>query len=469
MPRDASELARHLAREAEAVCRHYLSNGKREGRYWLVGDVHNTSGRSLFVRLQESPKGPAGKWTDAATGDHGDLLDIIRESLGLRDFREVAEEARRFLNLPRAEPQPVLKSVRPPAVAGSQGAARRLFAMSQPIEGTVVEAYLHRRGIAHVYHGGSLRFHPRCYYRPDEHLPTETWPAMIACVTDLDGGITGVHRTWLDPDGFDRVRLGKAPIDTPRRAMGDLLGNAVRFGFANDDVLIAGEGIETMLSLRCMLPSMPMAAALSANHLAAMLLSPSLRRLYIARDADAAGEAVQATLAQRAGAASIEAIALSPRLGDFNEDLHVFGFDALRAALRIQLAPEDVDRFLLPATALDSCICFPSTSTVRSRRIQCRQGPRPRPSRGRSDGKRPGPAMAEVRLFSAARRRKASHYIWGDGALCIAKQNSRTSAILRWRFGPPLPLRVLARPARRLSNRHEGRDGRGRTGKGLTS
>jgi Toprim domain-containing protein len=351
MARDASELARRLAREAEAVCRHYLSNGKREGRYWLVGDVHNTPGRSLFVRLQDSPKGPAGKWTDAATGDHGDLLDIIRESLGLRDFREVAEEARRFLNLPRAEPQPVLKSVHPPAVAGSQEAARRLFAMSQPIEGTVVEAYLHRRGIAHVYHGGSLRFHPHCYYRPDEHMPTETWPAMIACATNLDGRITGVHRTWLDPDGFDRVRLGKAPIDTPRRAMGDLLGNAVRFGPADDDVLIAGEGIETMLSLRCVLPSLPMAAALSANHLAAMLLSQSLRRLYIARDADAAGDAVQITLAQRADAAGIEAIALSPRLGDFNEDLHVFGLDALRAALRIQLAPEDVDRFLLPSTA----------------------------------------------------------------------------------------------------------------------
>jgi len=34
--------------------------------------------------------------TDAATGEHGDLLDIIRESLGLRDFPDVAEEARRF-------------------------------------------------------------------------------------------------------------------------------------------------------------------------------------------------------------------------------------------------------------------------------------------------------------------------------------------------------------------------------------
>jgi hypothetical protein len=64
MVRDASELARRLAREAEAVCRYYLSNGKREGRYWLVGDVQNTPGRSLYVRLYESSKGPAGKRTE---------------------------------------------------------------------------------------------------------------------------------------------------------------------------------------------------------------------------------------------------------------------------------------------------------------------------------------------------------------------------------------------------------------------
>jgi hypothetical protein len=349
MPRDASELAHRLAREAEAVCRHYLSNGKREGRYWLVGDVHNSRGRSMFVRLQDSPKGPAGKWTDAATGEHGDLLDIIRESRGLREFREVAEEARRFLKLPHTEPEFVTKPVRPAAPLGSQEAARRLFAISDPIECTVAETYLQRRGIAHVHHGGSLRFHPRCYYRPDGDHPTETWPAMIACVTDLDGRITGVHRTWLDPDGFDHVRLGKAPIDTPRRAMGDLLGNAVRFGVV-DDVLVAGEGIETMLSLRCVLPTLPMAVALSANHLSALALSSNLRRLYIARDADAAGDMVQAVLSQRAETAGIEAIPLSPRLGDFNEDLHVFGLDALRVAVRIQLAPEDVSR-LLPLSA----------------------------------------------------------------------------------------------------------------------
>src|SRR5215471_6223590 len=76
MASHAADLARRLARNAEAVCRHYLSNGHREGRYWLIGDVSNTPGRSLFVRLSgpDHGEGAAGKWTDAAMGEHGDLL-----------------------------------------------------------------------------------------------------------------------------------------------------------------------------------------------------------------------------------------------------------------------------------------------------------------------------------------------------------------------------------------------------------
>jgi Toprim domain len=353
MARDASELAGRLAREAEAVCRHYLSNGKREGRYWLVGDVQNTPGRSLFVRLFESPKGPAGKWTDAATGEHGDLLDIIRERLALRDFRDVADEARRFLNLPRPATEPATRPVRAAVQRGSREAARRLFAISRPTEGTLVELYLRRRAIAELHHAGSLRYQPRCYYHgPDEDSPPEIWPAMIACVTDLDGTITGVHRTWLDPEGFDLNRLGKAPIDTPRRAIGDLLGNAVRFGVAND-VIVAGEGIETMLSLRYVLPTMPMAAALSANHLAALLFPFTLRRLYIACDADSAGMGAAMTLTSRAEQAGVEALPLSPRLGDFNEDLRKLSLEELRAAMLVQLLPEDVARFL-PLAASDA-------------------------------------------------------------------------------------------------------------------
>ncbi|HWK43011.1 MAG TPA: DNA primase, partial [Croceibacterium sp.] len=64
----ATELAQRLGRQAESVCRHYLSNGHKQGHYWQVGDVRNGAGRSMFVRLHDSARGPAGKWSDAATG-----------------------------------------------------------------------------------------------------------------------------------------------------------------------------------------------------------------------------------------------------------------------------------------------------------------------------------------------------------------------------------------------------------------
>jgi hypothetical protein len=338
---DASELAQRLGREAEAVCKHYLWNGHRAGRYWVVGDAQNSPGRSMFVRLTGpvSGKGAAGKFTDAATGEHGDLLDVIRESCGLIDFKDVAEEARSFLSLPRPEPGPAPKPRPGTAPAGSPEAAKRLFAMAQPIGGTVVETHLRKRAITALHDTASLRFHPRCYYRPGGGGPTETWPAMIAAVTDLGGDQTGAHRTWLLPDGSD-----KAPVETPRRAMGNLLGHGVRFGMAKD-VLAAGEGIETVLSARSGLPDMPMLAALSAAHLAAILFPTTLRRLYIVRDSDPAGNGARDSLVERARSVGIEAVVLSPVLGDFNEDLRHLGIDALRAALRVQIAPEDVSRF----------------------------------------------------------------------------------------------------------------------------
>lgn len=288
---EASDLAVRLARAAEAVCRHYLPAGQKSGRYWLVGDVHGSPGRSMFVRLKgpDRGKGATGKWTDAATGEHGDLLDVIRESCGFSDFRDVAEEARRFLSLPRPEPEKRSRQLSS-VPSGSAAAARRLFAMSQPIAGTLVETYLRNRGITALHATASLRFHPTCYYRLEGGGSTRQLPAMVATVTDLGGRQTGAHRTWLAADGSC-----KADIETPRRAMGDLLGHGVRFGVAQD-VLAAGEGIETVLSARSAGVELPVLAALSAAHLAAILFPKSLRRLYVLRDRDPAGEGARKVL-----------------------------------------------------------------------------------------------------------------------------------------------------------------------------
>jgi hypothetical protein len=343
----AAELARRLAQNAEAVCREYLSNGRREGNTWRVGDIDNTPGRSLMVRLTgpESGPGAAGHFTDFATGEHGDLLDLIARTCRLHTFRDVLEEARRFLSLPEREHQGS-EPARPPVPGGSPEAARRLFASAGPIPGTLAAIYLRHRGIADVGDLPALRFHPRCFYRahegaPHEGAPRETWPALLAAVTDAEGVITGVLRTWLARDGS-----GKAPIATPRRSMGRLLGHGVRLGDASD-ILAAGEGLETMLSLRIVLPALPVVAALSATHLAGFVPPSGLRRLYIARDNDRVGRRAAEMLGARAHAEGIEALVLTPQLDDFNTHLTMLGREALAASLRLQLDPEDVARFLI--------------------------------------------------------------------------------------------------------------------------
>ena len=76
-------------------------------------------------------------------------------------------------------------------------------------------------------------------------------------------------------------------------------------------------------------------------------------------------------------------------------------------------------------------------------------------SRGRSDGKRPGPAMAASGYFPPALRAFASRS--KIAGLRHPPLALRPSALLR----------VLARSARHLSDRHEGRDGRGYPAKDL--
>ena len=346
MRTSASDLADGLARHAEAVCRHYLFNGRRQGRYWLVGDVRNAPGRSMFVRLSGPKSGPgaAGHWTDAASAEYGDLLDVIRESCGLHRFHEVADEARRFLDLPRPPTQdPDSSGGAPPGVSAS---ARRLLSSCRPISGTLAETYLQRRGVTHFDGTRSLRFHPSCFYRPEGTAETQRWPALIGVVTDLHGGVTGVHRTWLDPE-FAELDHGKAQIESPKRSLGDIWTHAVRFGIV-DDVMAAAEGIETILSVRSALPALPMIAALSASHLPAVALPPRLRRLYIAADADPAGKRAASALAARAREVGIEAIVLLPTRNDFNDDLIAIGVDGLRATLSPQLAPGDLSRFMSP-------------------------------------------------------------------------------------------------------------------------
>ncbi len=348
MSLESEELLRDLAQNAESVCRHYLPAGRREGSYWLVGDLQNNPGRSLFVRLigPTSGAGARGKWTDSATSEFGDLLDIIRERTGITRFPDLLAEARVHLGRPQlvAPEPPSPRSQKTPS--GTPEAASRLFAASVSVAGTLAEVYLRARGITQAVPSSALRYHPKCWHREDGQ--TKPRPALIAAVTDVDGALQGVHRTWLAPDGQD-----KASVQNPRRAMGHLLGHAVRIDPVQN-ILVIGEGIETMLSIREAAPGLPVWAALSSSHLGAAPLFAGVQRLYIACDRDTAGVRAAERLSARASEAGIGVRVLEPRLGDFNDDLRSYGTNALRQHLADQIGSEDQHRLEIAANTREA-------------------------------------------------------------------------------------------------------------------
>ena len=315
MESPARTLSCSLAEHVEAVCKHYLSNGRRCGNYWIVGDVNNNAGRSLYVRLKGplSGKGARGRWTDSATSEHGDLLDLIRAREGLASFRDTLDEARRFLRTP-LETTPDGRNGNS-SECDTIALARKIWAASQPIIGTKAEAYLRTRKITADLSDIPLRYHPALIYRENRNAPSRKLPALVAAVTDKSGEIRGIHRTFLDPE-----KNAKANVASPRRSLGAILGNGVRFG-AIDEFTIIGEGIETVLSLKSVVPHLPMVAALSAAHLAAWKIPAGLRRLLIAADNDRAGRNAARKLAERAEVAGIDVEVIVPHGKDFNCDL----------------------------------------------------------------------------------------------------------------------------------------------------
>ncbi|WP_290899964.1 toprim domain-containing protein, partial [Hoeflea sp.] len=231
---------------------------------------------------------------DAAVGLHGDLLDIIRERTGISRFPDLLAEARAHLGRPQPVHPDAPVPKKPKSASGTPAAAARLFAASVPVAGTLADTYLRSRGLTQGGRMSALRFHPKCWHRDEGQTRSISRPALIAAVTDGAGALQGVHRTWLAPDG-----QGKAGLKAPRRAMGHLLGNAVRLT-PHEDILVVGEGIETMLSLSEAASGLPVWAALSSGHLGAVLLPEGLQRLYIAIDRDPAGRRAAERLSARA-------------------------------------------------------------------------------------------------------------------------------------------------------------------------
>ena len=339
------EIADRLGARAEEFCREWLPQGTKSGNYWHCGDYDGGPGRSLAVHLS-GPK--RGKWTDYAESGReafGDLIDII-ELQGHVDKGEAVRRAKHWLGLPEREA--VREQLRSPSTGGTSSAgsassdsARKLWDRGQPIEGTLAERYLADRGIAEF--GPALRFHPTCFYRSGTDEEPRKLPALLCAITDLDGTVVGVNRIYLSEEG------GRADVPDPKKVLGRLYGCAVRFGVPGD-VLIVGEGVETMLSIKTALPHIPVDCALTAQHLSMYVPPTQVRSLWIARDAGRPGENAAHELERRMKAErpNLRVRQLKPRRDDFNTRLRQMRARRLARRLR-EVMGADADG-VLPGT-----------------------------------------------------------------------------------------------------------------------
>ncbi|TKB64001.1 MAG: DUF3987 domain-containing protein [Nitrospira sp.] len=229
-----------------------------------------------------------GTWfCNQCTPQAGDGFALVRNVRGC-DFPHALQLVADALGEHRTCP-----AVPTPKPARSNGTSHiNIWETTTPDTGRIA-AYLRNRGLSGVV-PSSLRLHPSLEYWADG--VASTYPAIVAAVVNIQGNITGIHRTWLAQNSND-----KAPVLEAKKSLGALTGGTIRLVPQEPaKPLILSEGIETALACH-EATGWPVWACVSAAGLEAVQLPAEAPTIYIAVDLDRSqtGEKLAAALARR--------------------------------------------------------------------------------------------------------------------------------------------------------------------------
>ncbi len=266
--------------DAQALTRH------------LTGKWHRHYGVAPCPVCQPEAKRDQDALT-VTDGANGLLLNCKKSSCAFTDILAAAGLTSGDYTPPSAEEIAYREEQAKQEAAKKAARAAQLWNESQPIQGTIAEAYLRGRGITCAL-GNRLRFHPEAW-----HAPTaQRHPAMIAAVSHFHGPEKpAVHRTFLKPDGSGKIDV------SPKMMLGATKGGCVRL--STGDTLVVAEGIETALSLASGLladvdGTLGVIASLSSAGMTSLSLPLTPANLLLAPDADSAGVGAACALGNRA-------------------------------------------------------------------------------------------------------------------------------------------------------------------------
>jgi len=238
----------------------------------------------LIAYVLDKPRFEALKWAYVHLGWEAGQAG---EGRGLTDAEIIArdEEARR-----KQAEQAARREARGQRMASH-------WAGLPAAQGTIVETYLRdarRLAIDLLSHfPGCLKFEPVAEHTCEETGEVTEWPAMVALLArDGKRGGTGIHRTFLRPDGS-----GKAPVKPAKIMVGIKKGSAIRLARGLGDLsprdamarghkcpLIIGEGIETTLKVAAFMLDCRAWAAGDMGNMAALAWPPYASDIILLKD-----------------------------------------------------------------------------------------------------------------------------------------------------------------------------------------
>ncbi|MBW6528723.1 toprim domain-containing protein [Sphingomonas sp. RHCKR7] len=248
---------------------------KPAGKEWLgLCPFHNERTPSLTIFADDSRF-----WCFGCSAS-GDVIDFVQrayrvtlfEAIDMLDGGALAE-----LKQQRAPVQPKrdLREV-----------ANRIAGQASPIEGTPAELYLRNRAITMPL-PHTLRF-ARLAPPKNSGLLTTNGPGLLPClvaiVTDPDGTLVGIQRTYVTEDG----RKAATADGKVKFSLGLVAGGAIQLGAPAETVVVT-EGLEDGLSLAQALGESVWVAA-GTSMLPHMSFASVTRSVVIGADADEAGE-----------------------------------------------------------------------------------------------------------------------------------------------------------------------------------
>jgi hypothetical protein len=329
--------------------------------------VRGEKGESLAVE-RSGPR--RGRWRDFASGEGGDLLDLIAETACCGDLKKAFRWGCDWLGLERPAPgsaracpresggaargqalparrkaaSAAKEEERLGAAAAREAAEKRARALeiwqdARPLQtGDPVDRYLRNRGIDLAAALG--RAPAALRYAPDLRYETgRRFGAMVAPITGGAGEFLAIHRTFLEarPDGT----VVKAPVPAPKKVLGGFAGGSIKLWRGRSgkpwlhmpmrSTIVVGEGIEDALAAlagaeisfpaapgRAAAAPVPISAlrvvsAVALGNLATLALPCQVSRLVILQQRDAPGsEAAKAlaTAVARLEAQAIEVLLL---------------------------------------------------------------------------------------------------------------------------------------------------------------